>query len=105
MSQETVAKSWVMFANRVAGKLADFHEHPRTCKAYRSDAEIVRVRVTLDENGELYGWHEYASDDVSMIYAQRAATEMCFAYGSRVEEERGRGKLVRLSAVVIEEAP
>ena len=78
---------------------ADVHRDPRIVRLYREHYAIVRVRVrpALDEEDTPY-WGWWAADDAEYrhIYPSPHGTEMCFPYGSEAEEERGRGKKLRL---------
>lgn len=58
---------------------------------------IHKVRLTITEDGPLWGWWDAKHDDISMVYWSKLLNEMCFTYGSRVEEERDRGRVVRLN--------
>lgn len=55
----------------------------------------VRVVVTEDENGAYWGWRS-ADGRISMVYPSREQVEVCFPYGTQVQEERGIGRVVRL---------
>lgn len=67
------------------------------CGVAESDAIRVRLTVIEDDNTALYyGWYCAQNKRLSMIFHARMLVEMCFAYGSRVEEDRGRGRLVAL---------
>lgn len=70
--------------------------------------DIHRVRVTIDPEGDYWGWwysacSEYTPNRISMIFSARQAVEICFAYGSKSEEERDRGRVVRLKVVRLDE--
>jgi hypothetical protein len=58
---------------------------------------IVPVRLTEDPEGRYYGWLATGEDEPNMIWPSKAQFEMCFPYGPKAEEERGRGQTVRLS--------
>ena len=57
---------------------------------------IIPVLVTVDEEGTYWGWYSAERMDVSMIFAHRTSLEICFPYGSKIEEDRDRGRVVRL---------
>jgi len=83
-----------------------FDHHPIGVRARGGEGlPIVRVALRPVEEGETspyWAWWEVEDQRYNYVYPNRLGTEMCFAYGSQVEEERGRGKLVN---VVVEELP
>jgi hypothetical protein len=54
------------------------------------------VLVTLDPNGDQWGWWDAEDKTFCMIFPRRMLVEMCFTYGSKVEEERDRGRVVQV---------
>lgn len=86
-----------MFAH-CGGKFG--HEHfgsPLFVRMSQECAVVVPVVLTITEDGPLWGWWDVKHNTVSMIYWRRMLAEMCFTYGSRAEEDRDRGRLVRLT--------
>lgn len=68
------------------------------------EMSIFKVELMLDDNGPYWGWlYSYHPSNrtlqgtVSMIYRVKMAVEICFAYGSKAETKRGRGRIVRLN--------
>ena len=60
------------------------------------DCPIVEVTVTelpAPVEGCYWAWWDVKDQDFSMIYHAQALVEMCFPYGSKVEEDRGKGKV------------
>ena len=99
----TESKTWEMFAQQSSSET--LHNFYTSLLAYGvcGPDPVFHVQVTLDPEGPYYGW--LYSDDpangsnvghVSMIFAHRMLVEICFPYGTAVEEKRGRGKIVRL---------
>jgi hypothetical protein len=72
-------------------------------KAHYLKYPIVEVEVSIDENGTYWGWFDNEDNTLHgcYIWIHPSLTEMCFPYGTKVEEERGRGKKVKLSVVEI----
>ncbi len=65
-----------------------------------SDPPIVRVRVADIQLGEVstyYAWWDNKEERFCMIFPHRQAVEICFPYGSKAEEERGRGHVLNVS--------
>ena len=66
-------------------------------KALRLSRPIARVEIIEDPAGDYYGWIEDEELQVAYIWPSEIQMEMCFPYGSQVEEAKGVGKKVRLS--------
>ena len=81
----------------------------RMCMGDSEHIHKIKLRVVGDgETSSYWGWWatplvsmlgnstEREPGSFSMVYASRAQAEICFAYGYKVEEECGNGKLVNL---------
>jgi len=60
-----------------------------------TDGPYRKVRIVADETGDYFTWHDYENDKFNFTHPIRAGVDICFLYGSRAEEDRGRGKLIR----------
>lgn len=57
----------------------------------------VKIReIRKNETSLYWGWKDFEDKKYSMIYYRKELAEMCFPYGYKAEEKRGRGKLVNL---------
>jgi hypothetical protein len=56
----------------------------------------VPVDVIESDDGDFLGWIDTGDTSPEMIYHNRVF-EICFAYGSKVEVERGKGVVVKLT--------
>jgi len=56
---------------------------------------IVQVVVTESKTGKYKGWIDKGKSVPEMIWPTHAF-EACFAYGSKVEVEAGKGKVIQL---------
>ena len=71
-------------------------------KLYSEDKEILSLRLGIiedeveDDDSAYWGWKRKGEEGISMIYPWKGAFEMCFPYGPKIEEEHGKGKIVRL---------
>ena len=73
------------------------------CSNYNFDnEEIVEVEVEEDPNGKYHAWWEYESyfnpdksGGFEFVSDCIHLVEICFTYGTKAEEKRGKGKLVR----------
>jgi hypothetical protein len=66
----------------------------------KSDVFPVTVRELLPgEVSEFWAWwsNEKQSFVPGMIWPHKGQVEMCFAYGSQVEVDRGRGEIVNVA--------
>lgn len=55
-----------------------------------------------DETGTHWGWVRAGKDEPEMIWPERAGLEMCFPYGSAIEVEHDKGRVVRLRVIRME---
>lgn len=77
-----------------------WHQNPRQNFVRMCGAEpenIVQVLVREDPQGPYYGWMPAGETDPCFIWPSQAQRDICFTYGPQAEEERGRGRRVRLS--------
>lgn len=65
-------------------------------------AEVVRVRLTPDEQGSLWCWHDAEKDEYCFVFDSLVKLSVCFTYGIEREEKRGLGTRLRVRAEVIE---
>ncbi len=82
----------------------NFFLSPIGVRACGTKHPVIRVTVRAaenDENHSHWGWWDNERQHFAMIYPAKFLAEMCFTYGSKAEEDLGRGKLMPL--VVIEE--
>ena len=98
----SATNTWDMYAHWVVDEhrsaFIHFDANPGVVKLY-GNSPIHRVRVALVEgnhDGMYWGWLATGSKCPSMIYYARQLVEMCFPYGTKCEEARGRGKIVGL---------
>jgi hypothetical protein len=70
------------------------------------DPPIVRARVAEIQPGETssyYAWWDNKRLDFGMVFRSKMMTEVCFTYGSKVEEARGRGHLLNVTVTELPE--
>ena len=66
---------------------------------------IHKVEILESETGGYWGWWDTERQEYQNIYPRKHLVEMCFPYGTDVEEARGRGRLAQLSVEFIEDCP
>ena len=92
----------------VTGAPVYFHASPsrRWVELHYLSHPIVQVRVTehqpTDPPSNYWGWLD-ASDPTAytMIWPSEVQFDICFTYGPKVEEDRGRGRKVNLTVTEI----
>lgn len=89
---------WAMWAlPALDGDGYDHPGHQRFAQAHSQREKPVPVLVCEDPAGAYWGWMANNDDQPSMIYHNRSAFRMCFAYGPEAEEQHGNGRIVRLT--------
>ena len=70
--------------------------HPRTVEMYGD--KPVPVVVSVDDEGTHWGWLDVdrAGEAPTMVQPHYGLYSMQFPYGPEAEEQRGRGRTVRL---------
>ena len=53
--------------------------------------------------GELWAWHDFESDMYTLIYNCKLLVEMCSPDGFKRSTELGKGKIVKLKVVEVED--
>ena len=87
----------------------DFGIHPNFCSIYGAKPEdIIHVECSIHKNQKIdsgvpkldyWGWfdlEEFKWSTGGLMQPSHAQFSMCFPYGYKAEEERGRGKAYRL---------
>lgn len=105
MSEPVVGASFELFAQKLPGRYAGFYSSAKHFITSGPEP-VLRMRVTVIATSEAteadyWGWWKAEGDYVTYVYPREFLVEMCFAYGSKAETERGRGWMVR---VRVEEA-
>ena len=92
-----ICDEWKMYAGRMTerGRM-HIANCPRTVRAYGDDP--IPVTVTEDPEGTHWGWIDADRTERGpvMIQPHRVLFDVQFAYGPDVEEELGKGRIVRL---------
>ena len=97
-------RSTEMFAMRRDGRIDHFYPAVvavRMCGSGR----VVAVRVTEDATGAYWAWWSAEHGKHMLVYDHRMLVDMCFPYGPKAEEERGRGEVVQVRVEVLQEVP
>lgn len=74
-----------------------FQTDPRVTALYDEDEPVFKAEVvetTADTPGCYWAWWDNEDNEFQFTAYKRFLVDMCFAYGSKVEEEHGRGHLI-----------
>ncbi|MFA5732905.1 MAG: hypothetical protein WC934_13020 [Acidithiobacillus sp.] len=63
------------------------------------DDPIFKIEFEVGDTDEYTYWGWLEDGEVCMIFPHKILFEICFAYGYKVEEERGRGKAIKLKVI------
>lgn len=91
---QAMIEEFTAYAHEINGQFEHVYESAvqvRMC-GVRS---VVSIIVREDPEGTHWGWFE--DGEVSMIQTCFAALCMCFPYGIKAEEDKGRGRRIQLS--------
>lgn len=87
--------------------LAHFFSNTLGVKMCRADTDdstpILEVRVSegTDTKDSYWGWWNEEAQRFMFIFPRKFLVEMCFPYGTRIEEEQGLGKLLPVNVEII----
>lgn len=77
----------------------------KMCQDDRRPYPVFEVLVTETEeypNLDTYwGWWDQERQMFNIVFVKKLLVEVCFPYGSKAEEDRGRGKLLPVNITVI----
>ena len=86
--------------------LRHFFAHTVALQAvFIGPAAAYRVEIsrgTYGDPGGYWGWWNLEKLCWEMVFGSKVQVEVCFAYGPKVEEERGRGWLLPVDVKVLE---
>lgn len=107
-SIESMPGAWRMHAHRYDDGLLYNLGEKWWVEIHGLPQPIVEVDVleVADDSpdGTHWGWIDAKKTEPSMIWPRRGLFEMCFAYGSKAEVDRGKGRVVRLAVVEVPDA-
>ncbi|GGK61657.1 hypothetical protein Sme01_03430 [Sphaerisporangium melleum] len=99
-------QTWRMYAHDRGGTFYHLGDR-RYVEAHGLRDPIVEVEAREVEHdapdGTHWGWLRTGEDTPIMIWPVRGMLSMCFPYGTDVEEQRGKGRVVRLAVRVVGE--
>jgi hypothetical protein len=78
----------------------------RMCVGDPKVGKYLQVEITKGDHNipdGYWGWWNIETQRFEMVFASKVQVEVCFPYGSKAEEDRGRGKLLPLNVRVIGE--
>lgn len=78
-----------------SGKYHGFYRLAELARMFVPGEPIFRVNIIADEVGDYATWWDAKRDEFCFTSYHRDLVEICFAYGSKIEEEHGNGKVIR----------
>lgn len=63
----------------------------------------VEVKEGKEQQVGYWAWWDEKDKEFCHVYSAKFLVEMCFPYGTKIEEERGNGKLVPVDITILEE--
>lgn len=75
------------------------------CRSEKEAAKpIIQVEVSegQDTPGSYWGWWDAGEQRFGIVWYRKFLVEMCFPYGTKAEEERGKGKLLPVNIKVLQ---
>lgn len=78
-----------------------FAAQPQSTRLYDDTLPVheVAVEECAEEPGCYFAWWDAATERFDFVYPERGLVEMCFPYGTKIEEERGAGKLFAVRVI------
>lgn len=95
--------TWQMYAGRVDGGFRHFGSRWYV-EAY-GHTEVVAVELHESPEGAYWGWLDPGAREPEMIWSDRLLFDACFTYGPDAEQERGRGRILRLDVRAVAAEP
>ncbi len=104
MRENPIGLSQVMFAawNSKSNRWQHFYTNKMAYSLTGSKEDSIhQVKVIVDDDGEYFGWwysnqSSHFPNTISMIFHSIKLVEICFAGGTKIEEEAGMGRVVKL---------
>lgn len=99
-------KSFIKWAKQ--WHFTDIQDSIWSCNLYDSGKPIYKIEVSIHDdqskpthdfsvkNVDYWGWLPMDSNNFEMIFSSEITFSICFTYGYKAEEERGKGKSYRL---------
>ena len=90
----------------------NIYPSPHTVKLCYCDGKYYKLEFDLHSNQsekdmkravDYHGWLDFENNVLRHVWGSRGQTAMCFPYGSKTEEEKGSGILLRLKLISFEE--
>lgn len=79
----------------------------KMCMGKPNEFPTLKVEVTLSDDfdqtpGKYWGWWDIERQEWCFVFPSRFQVDMCFPYGAKAEEDRGRGKLLPVNIKILE---
>lgn len=64
--------------------------------------EVQPVEVVEATDGSYFGWLDFQDQKYHFVWPSEAQRDMCFPYGPAFDEQRSKGRRVRLSVTPVQ---
>jgi hypothetical protein len=83
---------------------AHFYRTLFSLRCYNKQVRALIAEVNSDPEGEYWAWWDSNTHTFRHVYLTEGLVEMCFAYGTKPEENRDRGRKLRVKVTILREA-
>lgn len=90
---------------------SSFYPHPHVYTLGMMGFGMDQVSPVLvrdlreDEESEYWAWWDSEHGRFEFVYQRKFLVDMCFPYGTKAEEERGKGRLLNVSVEALADSP
>lgn len=107
-SLDSLRGGWRMWAHRYDDGLLYNVGSEQFVKYHGLPEPVVEVDVREvpadDPTATHWAWLDSKHDEPIMVWPREGLFEVCFPYGSKVEQDRGKGRVVRLAVTQVRDA-
>jgi hypothetical protein len=98
-------KQTVMYGVKDGDIWIHLYSNRRVVELICNKKDVKQLLVKEDEKGKYWAWWDMESDpnEFCFVWQAEILLNMCFPYGPEVEEERGKGKKMRVSVEMVKE--
>ncbi len=89
-----MSRESILFGHKTIDGFRHIEPNRRYVKMCGSNHPIVKVMVRANDGGDYWAWWDNNDSCFMFVYRRKVLVEMCFPYGTKAEESRGRGELM-----------
>lgn len=87
-------RNTILWCHKDGDRYEDFYDHPDVVKFCGHTEGIIKVKVIEKAAGradDYWAWWDNDDQEFCMVFQHSIVQEVCYPYGSKAEEEAGRG--------------